>query len=332
MAALSATSSTVLGAIANNRSGFGVSKTEGRRSNSARTNCKWTDTWSNLRVDVARSCAPSNALRRRRRRPNLVRASTAEQQQATAAASTGTAAERTRLKQQLLDQMAAASGNLNEECLATISELEKLNPNPEPLLNPELYAGCWTQLKAGHKGTGRKGEGKAEVGFEGVSVTLGRATFGVFKPADLDIILGEVYNTVEEAATDKESVYCLILLFMTKNPQGDDLPPIEGIILNPARQTVDSATRVGLAFYETSIRPCYPKKDLEAWKEIFHEVGEMNEETGEMKVFYDDNVRHGYFDITYIDEQLRITKGNMGNYVVVGKVKEPPNFLTGASC
>ncbi|OAE26560.1 hypothetical protein AXG93_3817s1230 [Marchantia polymorpha subsp. ruderalis] len=291
MAALSATPSTVLASIANTRSGFGVSEAEGRRSNLARTNCKWTtDSRTNSRVDFASSYAPIDSLRCRRRRPSLIRASTAEQQQqqASAAGSAGLAAERTRLKQQLFDQMEAASGNLNEECLATIGELEKINPNPEPLLYPELYVGCWTQLKAGHKGTGRKGEGKAEVGFEGVSMTLGRATFGVFKPADLEIILGEVYNPVEEASPDKESIYSLILLFTTKNPRGDDLPPIESIIVNPARQTVDSATRLGLAFYETSIRPCNPQRDLEAWKEIFQEAGGMDEQTGEIKFSYDD--------------------------------------------
>ncbi|KAL3678717.1 hypothetical protein R1sor_021673 [Riccia sorocarpa] len=238
--------------------------------------------------------------------PVSLRAAASEQ--LTEPESVDSSSRRESVKQKLVEQILAAAGNLNEECIATIKELEQLNPNPEPLNNPEIYFGSWERLKGGSVGTGKKGEGKVEVGYEGASASLGRATFGNIKPSDLEIVMGEVFNYVPNLSRD--GIY---IEFTTKNPRGDQLPPIEGLIINYASTLVESPSKMKLLFDKTSVRPSHPERDLEAWKDIFKEEsdGAMNE-SGEITVT-NKKPPVGFHDVIYIDDELRITKGIPGS-------------------
>ncbi|KAL2642985.1 hypothetical protein R1flu_010572 [Riccia fluitans] len=321
MAALKFTSSIVPTSVSTYRNLVAANEREGRRCLKGSTNCG--------RIELAKRISRGGGGVRFAGsrsswlcRPVSVRAAVSEQMQ-----EADNNVRRESLKKKLIEQILATAGNLDEECIATIKELEKENPNPESLNTPELHAGYWERLKAAHLGTGRTGEAKVEVGYEGASATLGRATFGMFKPSDLDIVMGEVFNYVPNVGSEGQGKYAIYIEFTTKNPKGDDLPPIEGLIINAATPQIENPSKMGLLFDETSLRPSQPERDIEAWREIFEEAsgGAVNE-LGEITVI-NEKPATGFLDVRYIDSELRITKGNLGSYVVVRRMDKPPSFI-----
>ncbi|CAM6127545.1 unnamed protein product [Calypogeia fissa] len=246
--------------------------------------------------------------------------------QVSVATKSAEAKEREELKGKLLAAIDAADGNLNEECVSIITELSKLNPNRGLLEGNEgrkLWVGAFEGIKASFKGTGKKGGGKGEVGFKGAPATLGRLSFNGFKPADLDVYFSEFLSEVCE---DPEGGYVLIIGFTFDNPRIKDLPPVDGMIFIKGSYTNVGPDKQEVVFQSSCMRPRFPEKDLEVWKEVFAEQNGGMDEIGQVFATFSNS--KGSLEYLYIDEELRITKGNFGAYVVVRRLAElPPEFI-----
>eukprot|EP00850_Spirogloea_muscicola_P002079 SM000008S22168 [mRNA] locus=s8:185057:187834:- [translate_table: standard] len=233
-------------------------------------------------------------------RPSLVAASTQEAAVATPAA----AGERAELKEKLASLLEQTNGSLTDESLAVIASLEKLNPNPEPTNLPDLFTGHFQLLNSSMQG----------VLYRGAIVTLGRATFNAFRPNGLKICMREVYNDVGMARNDQYDV----TLPFTIAEQGQ--PPLDGLIRNRAKYDVASAGRLNVVFESSALEPRH-SKDLKAWLELFKEHNSDMDDQGVYEVKLPP--AKGWLDLTYLDDDYRITHGNLGTIVVVQRVPEP---------
>jgi hypothetical protein len=66
----------------------------------------------------------------------------------------------------------------------------------------------------------------------------------------------------------------------------------------------------------------HPEKenDLRRWKEVFQEANPSMDERGFVTVQLP--AAKGKLDLLYLDEEMRITKGNLGNVFVTNKLKQ----------
>eukprot|EP01018_Ginkgo_biloba_P007546 Gb_13068 [translate_table: standard] len=224
-------------------------------------------------------------------------------------------ADRSNLKQQLLSAISSNNGNLNEECMTLISSLEKLNPNPDITLAPHLYTGCFEGISGSFRGTGRPGEAQKLVEQ---TVTLGRATFNAFKPTDIDIQLKQTYNHV---GIEAEDAYYLLIQFYVKDPGAPaDGPAMEGMFINRATFSVSDAARMDVKFESSTVVPVNPQMDLQSWLKLFKGANPTMDDKGSATVALPP--AKGFLDYLYLDDDLRITRGNRGAVTVVTRLPQ----------
>lgn len=223
---------------------------------------------------------------------------------ASSSASPATASKIKDLKTRLEESLERADTNLTEESLAIVAELESLNPNPDPATKPELWGGPFQMLNSSMQG----------VLYRGSHVTIGRATFNAFKPHELLIEMEEVYNDVKVHQPDS---YNVIIPF-TVVQQG--LPPLKGVLFNEARVTPSSSTRLDVEFLGSTLLPRDETVDLDAWISVFGAENEMSDK-GVCRVKLPP--AKGWLEVTYLDEDLRITHGNFGTIVIVKRLSQP---------
>eukprot|EP00897_Mesotaenium_endlicherianum_P010030 jgi/Mesen1/9055/ME000057S08471 len=211
--------------------------------------------------------------------------------------------ERQELKRQLRALLEGTDGNLGDESLKVIEALVKLNPTPEPA-SSALFDGYYQMLNSSLQG----------VLYRGALVSLGRTTFNAFAPADLTIRFQEVYNGVGLKSADE---YTFVITFQLAQ---EGLPPLEGLIINGARSSVESSNRRAVEFLSSTLVPRYPERDLDAWLRVFKE---SNPDMDERGVARKELGAKGWFDTTYLDADIRISVGNFGTTVVVQRLEAP---------
>ena len=222
---------------------------------------------------------------------------------ASAAESSAGVAEREQLKQKLSELLETTDGNLTDESKALIASLEKLNPTKEPATKPELYTGPFQMLNSSMQG----------VLYRGAVLTLGRCSFNMFQPAKLKIQMREVYNDVNLAS---EGAYDLGVEFTIVE---DGSPPLRGLLLNRARCSPSGPAKLDIQFLGSVLMPQDSNIDLDAWREIFKVNPEMDDKGFVRK---DMPPLKNWLDVTYIDDDLRITHGGQGSIVVVKRLPE----------
>lgn len=215
-----------------------------------------------------------------------------------------------KLKDQLLSTIAASNGTISENSMALISSLEKLNPNPDLRLASHLYNGCFESISGSFKGTGKPGEAQKIVEK---TVTLGRVTFNAFKPTDIEIQLKQSYNHV---GIEGEDAYNLLIQFSVSS---DGIPPMEGMFINRAVYSISDSTRMDVRFESSAMVPLNPQRDLESWLKLFKDANPNMDEEGSATVALPP--AKGFLDYIYLDDDLRITRGNRGAIVVVKRLQ-----------
>lgn len=215
-----------------------------------------------------------------------------------------------KLKDKLLSTIATSNGTINEDSMALISSLEKLNPNPDIRLASHLYNGCFQSISGSFKGTGKPGEAQKIVEK---TVTLGRATFNAFKPTDIEIRLKQTYNHV---GIETEDAYYLLIQFSVSS---DGIPPMEGMFINRAVFSISGSTRMDIKFESSAMVPLKPQRDLESWLKLFKDANPSMDEDGSAMVALPP--AKGFLDYIYLDDDLRITRGNRGAIAVVKRLQ-----------
>jgi hypothetical protein len=220
-----------------------------------------------------------------------------------------------KLKEELLYQASETVGNLSEESLTLIAKLEKLNPYPEAREFPHLFNGCFQAVKSTLKQKGR--EELKEAGVFATTFTLGRVAFNAFKPLGQEVVITETYNHVGQASEDE---YLIISKISVKVGEGEE--PLEGLVVNVGKFSFVNPKDVEVVFVSTTLRPLHPEKenDLRRWKEVFQEANPSMDERGFVTVQLP--AAKGKLDLLYLDEEMRITKGNLGNVFVTNRLKQ----------
>ena len=166
--------------------------------------------------------------------------------------------------------------------LAAIAQLEDLNPTPKPVEAMSLLNGDWRLLYTDSQGL---------LGFEKIPL----------------VKLGEIYQCVRAF---EGKVYNLAEI------QG--IPYLEGLISVEARFEALTEKRVNV-FFQQSLLGLQRVMNY-SQPDIWIEQLESGQKPLAAKIDIDPKRPPGWLDITYLDEDLRIGRGNRGSVFVLTKV------------
>jgi hypothetical protein len=169
----------------------------------------------------------------------------------------------------------------NVKVLAAIQELEDSNPNPQPLKSQELLEGDWRLLYTTSKGI------------------LGLDRFPLLK-------LGQIYQSIRLAETKIYNIAEII-----------GLPWLEGLVSVSATFNPVSDKRVNVMF-ERSIIGLQRLFNYDSPSQFIKQI-ELGKKFPPFDLPIDNRGRQGWLDITYLDRDMRIGRGNEGNVFVLTK-------------
>lgn len=187
---------------------------------------------------------------------------------------------------QPLDRGLKTNADLNKAVFAAIANLESLNPTPQPTSTPLLLDGNWELL------------------FTTSQELLG---FGKLPLAKL----GKIYQCIR---IKDNRIYNIAELY--------SLPLLEGLVSVGAKFTVSSACRVEVKFERSIIglQSLLKYRGGVQGVDQFIQFLETDQKARAIDIKIDREQR-GWLEITYLDENLRIGRGNQGNVFVLQKVK-----------
>lgn len=209
---------------------------------------------------------------------------------------------------------------------------------------------------------------------ERTKFTLGRMSFGMFKPTNSVCAVNHIINVVKpvDSITDVnegskecadrtksswEQAYCIEVSMDVLVPKGGLTVKLPAKLVNTGVCEPKDSKKLGIKFSGGSLVPNFdPSREensslIETWKEVFENAISKD---GSQQSYFDMAKTYlvhtlmkwmmgleppvdredftqtyvikrpyvGFVDIMYIDEDLRITKGNRGTIVVVEKLKE----------
>ena len=230
--------------------------------------------------------------------------------------------------------LAAHGGNTKEPPVAeAVEALAALCPSAAPAREPGLL-GDWRQINAPeYKGGTQTADGAFQY-------TLGRLSFGIFEPKDLMCTLGAIGNPLVESEAEGVMDYEIQVPMSIEIRDG---PPLPAELLNFATCTAETDERLSVSFSGGVLKPT-SDCDREAWRSTFgpalatkpgKRARLMNWLLGKMmglvkptELADGDVMRYamtkaptGFLDVIFLDDELRITRGNRGSLVVCERAK-----------
>ena len=246
-----------------------------------------------------------------------------------------TVAQREQAKLDLKNALAAHNGDTKHEAVVeAIAFLASLNPTNHPAENQALLEGNWLLINAPIFPDRLEDEENRYV------YTLGRLAFNKFEPVNLRVAIERVSQPV--FATEKENEYTHDIVVEFKIID-EGFPQLKGIVRNLAvcypldRDTVQVRFTGG----ELTPKDNQDPEQIKQWLNIFGNVQKTSQvalldrlkfwfvqtmfgigkvsaidtETGK-KSFAIKKSPKGLLKLLYLDEELRITKGNRGTVLV----------------
>ncbi|EOD18520.1 hypothetical protein EMIHUDRAFT_458921 [Emiliania huxleyi CCMP1516] len=242
----------------------------------------------------------------------------------------------TTAKSALRAALAASDGEPKApEVLAAITELEPFSI-PEPALSP-LWAGDWRVITKPDfpDSLGRDAAGRYKF-------SLGRASFNMFAPQMLPVAIDSILNPSSAPAPGSPGAYEVIVKLDLLLP---DASPLAATMENVAECTpVDgNPGRMAVKFGGGCLRPA-DGAPSEAWRDTFAAPGSSadlsrmqrfqlwvarrlfglrraEEVTADGTMTYEmPRAPEGYLDILFLDEDLRVTRGNRGSIVIAERL------------
>ncbi|HEY9694430.1 MAG TPA: PAP/fibrillin family protein [Oculatellaceae cyanobacterium] len=245
--------------------------------------------------------------------------------------------DRKAAKENLKNVLATYGGNTKHEAVITaINQLVHFNPTAAPTRSEELMNGQWLLISAPNFPNG-------ELQPDGKYIyTLGRLAFNMFQPVKLKVAIERVLQPVIPLDNGQRT-HDIIVEFITVD---ENIPQLQGIVQNLGicQPTDDSTLQV--KFTGATLAP-QNQNQMEAWKAIFGEQSKpaktnlkerlmnsilrmmfgivppqgMDIKTGQVS-FKIQKSPKGNLKILYLDEELRITKGEKGTVLVCERVIE----------
>ncbi|NJK73379.1 MAG: fibrillin [Oscillatoriales cyanobacterium RU_3_3] len=174
-----------------------------------------------------------------------------------------------------------ANASDKQAILSAIAQLEDYNPTPRPLEAAELLNGDWRLL------------------YTSSRALLGLDNFPLLK-------LGQIYQSIRVA---ESKIYNIAELY--------GLPYLEGIVSVAARFEATSERRVQVKF-ERSIVGLSRLIDYESPAKFINEI-ESGKKFAAVDFGIDSREQQGWLDVTYLDNDLRLGRGNEGSVFVLTK-------------
>jgi len=168
-----------------------------------------------------------------------------------------------------------------ERIAGAIAQLEALNSTPNPVSAPELLGGDWRLL-----------------------YTTSRELLGIDRIPLVQ--LGSVYQCIRPDSTRVYNIAELI-----------GLPRLEGLICVAARYEAVSEQRVAVKF-ERAILGLQRLLGYQSPSEMIRRI-EVGKRFLPLDFSLEQRDRQGWLDITYLDSNLRINRGNEGSIFVLTK-------------
>ncbi|MBD2664457.1 hypothetical protein B6N60_00813 [Richelia sinica FACHB-800] len=239
-------------------------------------------------------------------------------------------------KAALRQALTACGGNTKDETvLAAITNLQTLNPTPAPTHSGQLLDSNWLLISAP---SFPQGEQLADGRF---AYTLGRLAFNMFQPTKLRVVIDRVFQPVRYLGQGEQQSHDIVVEFTTID---ESVPQLRGIVRNLGVCQPASDTALQVQFTGGVLTP-QDMGQIEEWRRVFGEQGKpeetslkekfqtwllklmfglvppegMNLDTGEIR-FTMKRSPKGNLEILYLDEELRITRGEKGTVLVCERV------------
>jgi hypothetical protein len=235
-------------------------------------------------------------------------------------------------KQVLRDSLTAHNGDpKNGKVAAAIDRLVSLNPTPDPTRQTDSLDGDWRLISAPSFPDG-------ELREDGTyAYTLGRLAFNMFQPKALKVLIDQVSQPVFPIAGSSQRTHDIVVEFTTLS---HDFPPLRGIVRNLGVCEPGSDTALQVQFTGGTLEPT-AGTDLQAWHNMFNQPSAssgfkpkewfqdlflkvmfglvapdgIDPGTGRSE-FQMKRSPKGSLEILYLDDELRITKGEKGTVLV----------------
>jgi PAP_fibrillin len=235
-------------------------------------------------------------------------------------------------KTALRQALAACGGNTKDKTvIAAIENLQSFNPTTAPAQSGSLMDSEWLLISAPNF---PQSEQLADGRY---AYTLGRLAFNMFKPTKLKVVIDRVLQPVSLLGNGEQQTHDIVVEFTTID---ESVPQLSGIVRNQGICQPVSDMVLQVQFTGGTLKPQSATK-MEEWKAVFGEQGKpekkswqdilmsgflrlmfglvppqtMNPETGEV-AFIMNRSPKGRLEILYLDEELRITRGEKGTVLV----------------
>jgi hypothetical protein len=246
----------------------------------------------------------------------------------------------TELKKALRQGLAAHGGDPNHGAVATtIDQLTTLNPTAAPARQTDLLDGDWLLISAPNFPDG-------ELRVDGTyAYTLGRLAFNMFQPKDLKVLINQVSQPVFPIEGTSQRTHDIVVQFTTLS---EDFPPLQGLVRNLGICQPASDNTLQVQFTGGVLEPV-EGTELKVWQQVFGQAtaparlslkewfqglllrfmfglvlpDKMDTQTGRSE-FQMKRSPKGSLEILYLDEELRITKGEKGTVLVCDRVTDCP--------
>ncbi|MGV2828538.1 PAP/fibrillin family protein [Myxosarcina sp. GI1(2024)] len=245
-------------------------------------------------------------------------------------------------KTSLIEALKTSGGDTkNEEVVAAIEQLASLNPESAPTENEKLLEGNWLLINAPNF-PDRQNDTQGRYVY-----TLGRLAFNMFEPVGLKVEIERVLQPVFPTGKENEFTYDIVVEFKTID---ENMPELKGIVKNLAVCSPKSKDTVQVKFTGGELMPRETEKPSKEWLQVFgresqhsqlslqeritsifikwmfgiSKASEMNTQTGKI-VFTMKKSPKGLLKLLYLDDELRITKGNRGTVLVCQRQVEKSN-------
>ena len=242
----------------------------------------------------------------------------------------------TTAKTDLREALITYNGNTKHPAIQkAIANLAELNPTPAPAKNDSLLNSDWLLISAPNFPQGEKlPNGK-------FAYTLGRLAFNMFQPVKLKIVIDRVLQPVWPIDEENRS-HDIVVEFSTID---ESIPTLKGVVCNLGKCHPINDNVLQIQFTGGTLKP-QNTENLETWKKVFGEqtptakptLSEklqglflklmfglvppqtINQETGAV-AFTMKRSPKGNLSILYLDEELRITKGNKETILVCERLE-----------
>lgn len=247
-------------------------------------------------------------------------------------------------KTALIEALKTSGGDTkNKEIVAAIEKLASLHLESAPTENEKLLEGNWLLINAPNF-PDRQNDTQGRYVY-----TLGRLAFNMFEPVGLRVEIERVLQPVFPTGKENELTHDIVVEFKTID---ENIPELKGIVKNLAVCSPKSKDTVQVKFTGGELMPREieePSK-MKEWLQVFGQESQQSQlslrekiasilvkwmfgiskasnidaQTGK-RVFTMKKSPKGILKLLYLDDELRITRGNRGTVLVCQRQVEKSN-------